>query len=71
MSMVAMIPIVFAPGTAYRVDELCPQCFLPSLWGGEVYALYTINDTPRIVHASTVRVCHDCDYRTHKKKGPS
>lgn len=64
------IPGAYTAGTATRVDDLCPLCYLPALWAIPVYRLHTDADgNPSIIHAGTVRVCADCKYR-HTMKGP-
>ncbi len=53
---------IVAIGEPTRVDDLCPDCYLPSLWELPVYHL-----TDDVVHVVAFwRGCTDCGHRERR-----
>lgn len=46
-------------GEQYRLDGLCPDCFLPSLWAFPVYVI--AGDELILMH--TWQACSECHHR--------
>lgn len=46
-------------GIQYRLDGLCPGCFLPALWGFPVYDF----DGEELTLLHTWQACAECQHR--------